>query len=117
MATRDKDGQLLLGDFLRAYGATPIITEGNLPGGGALFEECARAVEPAPEQTEIPRPLQVGDRVRVVGATRTKRGHVGTVEAFKDGRTCVLFEIDVYTGHTRKQRSWFEAGDLEVSDG
>ncbi len=50
--TRDKDGQVLLGDFLRAYGATPIITEGNLPGGGRLFETCTREAEVA-EQARL----------------------------------------------------------------
>lgn len=116
--TRDKDGQMLLGDFLRAYGATPILTEGNLPGGGALFGECARAVEPAPEQTEIPRPLQVGDRVRVQSKRRTNAGQIGTVEGFGEhGRVRVLFLVEVYTGHTRRHRGWYEGSELEVSDG
>lgn len=36
----------LLADYLRAYAGTPLLTEGNLPGGGRLFETCVRAVEP-----------------------------------------------------------------------
>lgn len=49
---RDKAGQMFLGDFLRAYCGTPIMTEGNLPGGGRLFETCTREVEVA-EQARL----------------------------------------------------------------
>jgi hypothetical protein len=49
VTTRDKDGQVLLATFLQAYAASPHRTEGNLPGGGRLFETCARAVEPIPD--------------------------------------------------------------------
>ena len=49
---RDKAGQMYLGDFLRAYAATPgVATAGELPGGGALFADCTRAVEPEQRQT------------------------------------------------------------------
>ena len=51
---RDKAGQMYLGDFLRAYAATPgVATAGELPGGGALFADCTRAVEPEPETLVI----------------------------------------------------------------
>ena len=53
MAVRDKKGQMLLGDYLRAYAATPILTEGNLPGGGRLFETCSRALDDEPEQMDF----------------------------------------------------------------
>lgn len=55
MTTRDKHGQVLLTTFLEAYAASPHRTEGNLPGGGRLFETCARALEPEPKQLELER--------------------------------------------------------------
>jgi hypothetical protein len=51
--TRDRHGQVLLVDYLRAYAGTPIMTEGNLPGGGRLFETCTKAAESA-EQLRLP---------------------------------------------------------------
>jgi hypothetical protein len=47
--TRRQPEQVYLRTFLEAYAANPHRTEGNLPGGGRLFETCARAVEPIPD--------------------------------------------------------------------
>ena len=52
--TRDKHGQVLLADYLSAYAATPIISEGNLPGGGRLFDQCTRATEQATQAELFP---------------------------------------------------------------
>lgn len=43
--TRDRKGQAFVPGFLAAAAGTPITTAGELPGGGALFEQRARAVE------------------------------------------------------------------------
>ena len=61
MSVKDKDGQVLLADYLRAYAGTPILTEGRLPGGGKLFAECARATERTPDPEQLPLGEQ-GDR-------------------------------------------------------
>lgn len=65
--TRDKHGQAFLGDFLRAYAATPILTEGNLPGGGALFAVCTRAAEAPGEQLAL---LTDEERASIAGLGR-----------------------------------------------
>ena len=52
--TRDRRGQVLLADYLRAYAATPVLTTlGNLPGGGRLFDVCTKAAGPEPEQLRL----------------------------------------------------------------
>jgi hypothetical protein len=43
--TRDRKGQVFVPGFLSAAAGTPIMTAGELPGGGALFSQRARAVE------------------------------------------------------------------------
>ncbi len=40
--------------YIEAVQRTPIQTAANLPGGGELFETCARAAEPEGEQLELP---------------------------------------------------------------
>jgi hypothetical protein len=45
--TRDRKGQTFMPGFLTAVWHTPVISEGQLPGGGDLFAACARAVESA----------------------------------------------------------------------
>ena len=73
---KDKHGQVLLGDYLRAYAATPIITEGNLPGGGALFSDCTRAVETA-EQLNLEGQCETPHHYYAPGATRCACGAFG----------------------------------------
>lgn len=51
--TRDRKGQTFVPGFLTAVYFTPVQTEGNLPGGGGLFEACTRAV------VEVQLPLGV----------------------------------------------------------
>jgi len=43
--TRDRKGQAFVPGFLAAAAGTPIMTAGELPGGGGLFAQRARAVE------------------------------------------------------------------------
>lgn len=50
---KDRKGQEHIPGWVQAVMRTPIQTEGNLPGGGGLFETCARAVELA-EQRGLP---------------------------------------------------------------
>jgi hypothetical protein len=123
--TRDKNGQALLGDFLQAYGATPILTEGNLPGGGALFETCTRAAESVPEQTELPagdgpRVLIVGERVRIKAKPgSSKSGRLVEVRMFSEttpGRVLVRCRTSVYTGGERCWEEWIDSERLEPLD-
>ena len=43
--TRDRKGQAFVPGFLAAAAGTPIMTAGELPGGGALFARRATAAE------------------------------------------------------------------------
>jgi len=40
--TRDRKGQGFVPGFLDAAARTPVLTDGELPGGGALFRQQAR---------------------------------------------------------------------------
>jgi len=42
--TRDRKGQAFVPGFLTAVYHTPVITEGELPGGGGLFAEVGPVV-------------------------------------------------------------------------
>jgi hypothetical protein len=44
---KDRRGQEHIPGWAEAVWSTPIQTEANLPGGGRLFETCARAVDDA----------------------------------------------------------------------
>lgn len=56
--TKDKRPQFIPG-YLAAYLGTPILTAGELPGGGELFRTCARAVDE--EQLPLPGVIQRTD--------------------------------------------------------
>jgi hypothetical protein len=63
--TRDRKGQTFMPGFLTAVWHTPVISEGQLPGGGDLFAACARAVESAPDE-----PLAISFGGAVIHRTR-----------------------------------------------
>lgn len=96
---RDRKGQEHIPGWAEAVWGTPIQTEGRLPGGGALFASCARAVE-EPKQTELPGPLVVGERV-------TNGRHHGELVGFDgEGGARVRWTLTDYRGHTRRWVAW-----------
>jgi hypothetical protein len=67
--------------YIEAVQRTPIQTTGNLPGGGRLFEACARAAEPA-EQLKLGAAFceVKGCPHRAMSTARRCSGHYQTEE-------------------------------------
>lgn len=60
--TRDKNGQALVPGFLEAASRTALRTEGNLPGGGGLFDidRMRTGLERTPDQAGLFAPGTCG---------------------------------------------------------
>ena len=71
--TRNKDGQAFVPGFLAAAASTPIMTDGELPGGGALFRDPVSA----PVEHQLPLVISFGG---VVIHRTDKRGRMATFQ-------------------------------------
>lgn len=74
--TRDRKGQAFVPGFLTAVYHTPVITEGELPGGGGLFASCTRAAEVGPVVVVLSSlgPVAYAHRPGVIQRTDTPEG-------------------------------------------